>query len=83
MRHFLKIIHQFSLLEKYDQIDKTCFFFKLLLILPIRKLAIKYDKFAISNTECKIRKFLFFHHKSISFVCTSPNVTKSFRNGNI
>ena len=37
-----------------------------MLILPIRKLAIKRGTFFISNTEYKIRKFLFIHHKSIS-----------------
>ena len=42
------------------------FFFKLLLILPIGKLAIKRGTFFISYTEYKIRKFLFIHHKSIS-----------------
>ena len=46
--------------------DKTGFFFKLLLIIPIRKLAIKRGTFFISYTEYKIRKFLFIHHKSIS-----------------
>ena len=62
MRHFLKIIHQFSLLANYGKIDKTCFFFKKLLTLPIRKLA----------------KFLFIYHKSVSsFVhLTSKKVLK-------
>ena len=46
--------------------DKTCFFFKLLLILPICKLTIKQGTFFISNAGYKIRKFLFIHHKSIS-----------------
>ena len=35
MRPFLKVVHEFFLLANYDQIDKTCFFFKLLLILPL------------------------------------------------
>ena len=38
----------------------TCFFFELLLILPIRKLAIKRDTFVISNTKYKIRKLILF-----------------------
>ena len=54
------------------------FFFQLQLILPIRKLAIKRGTFFISNTEYKIRKFLFIHHKSISsFVhLTSQKILK-------
>ena len=66
MRHFLKIIHYFSLFVNYSKIDKTCFFFKLLLILTNHKLVTKRDTFFISNTEYKILKFLFIHHKSIS-----------------
>ena len=79
MRHFLKIIHKFSLLANYNQIDKIGFFFKLLLFLPIRKLAIKRDSSAISSTKYKIRKFLFNHHRSISsFVHqTSQKILKS------
>ena len=33
MRHFFKIIHLFPLHANYDKIDKTRFFFKLVLIL--------------------------------------------------
>ena len=47
MRDFLKIIHKFSLLANYEKVDKTCFFFKLLLIFSIRKLAIKCGTFFI------------------------------------
>ena len=43
MYHFLKIIHKFFLLVRYDRLDKTCYFFKLPLILLIRKLVIKRD----------------------------------------
>ena len=50
----------------FIKIDETCFFFKLLLILPIRQLAIKRGTLFISNMGYKIRKFLFVHHKSIS-----------------
>ena len=66
MRHFLKTIHQFSLLANYDKIDKTCSFFKLVHILPICISAVKRGIFFISYTEYKIQKFLFIHHKSIS-----------------
>ena len=52
MRHFLKIIHEFSLLANYNKIDKTCFFSKLLLIFPIRKFAIKRGTFySLSQTR--------------------------------
>ena len=78
MRHFVKIIHQFSLLVNYDKIDKTCFFLQITANSPYRKLAIKRGTFFISYTEYKIRKFLFIHHKSISsFVhLTSQKVLK-------
>ena len=48
MRNFHKIT------INYHKTDKTCFFFKLPLILPICKLAIKRDMFFVSNTEYKI-----------------------------
>ena len=78
MRDVLKIIHYFSLIANYDRLDKTGLFFKLLLILSIRKSAIKRGTFFISCTEYKIRKFLFIYHKSISsFVhLTSKTVLK-------
>ena len=66
MRRFLKIIQQFSLLANCDKIDKTCFFFKLLLIFPICRSAITRRTFFISYTEYEIWKFLFILHKSIS-----------------
>ena len=51
------------------------FFFKLLLIRPTRKLAIKRGTFFISYIEYKIRKFLFIYHKLISsFVHLTPIV---------
>ena len=45
---------------------------------PYRKLAIKRGKFVISNTEYKIRKFLFIHQKSITLFVhlTSQKVLK-------
>ena len=45
---------------------KTFFSFKLLLILPIRKLAIKRDTFFVSNAKYKIRKSLFILQNSTS-----------------
>ena len=45
MRDVLKIIHYFSLIANYDKLDKTVPFFKLLLILSIRKSTIKRDTF--------------------------------------
>ena len=56
------------------------FFFKLLLILPVRKLAIKGGTSSILYAEYKIQKILFIHHKSISsFVHLT---SQSFKNAN-
>ena len=78
MRHFLKIIPVTFPTHKLRQDRQNMFFFKLLLILPTRKLATKRGTFFISYTEYKIRKFLFIYHKSISsFVhLTSQKVLK-------
>ena len=67
---FLKLFTNFpysqiTTRQCYTQIT-TCVFFKLLLVLPIRKLAIKCGTFFISYAEYKIQKFLFIYDKSIS-----------------
>ena len=36
-------MHLYRIIDIYLRIDKTCFFFKLLLILPIHKLTLKRD----------------------------------------
>ena len=59
MRHFLKIILYFPLANE-DKIDKTGFFFKLLLILAIRKLAIKRSTFLIYTRSTKSENFYSF-----------------------
>ena len=66
MRHFVKIIHQFSLLVNYDKIDKTCFFLQITANSPYRKLAIKRGTYFNSYAEYKIGKLLFIYHKSVS-----------------
>ena len=53
--------------------EKTRFFFKLLLILPIHKLATKSDTLFVKNSSIKAKA-----PQVDQFVCT-PNVTKSFK----
>ena len=78
MCDFLKTIHKFPLVPNHDKVDKTYFFSILLLIHPIRKLAIKRGTFFISYAEYKIREFLFIYHKPISLFVhlTSQKILK-------
>ena len=43
-----------TVLANYNQNYKTCFFFKLLLVVTIRKLAVKCHAFVVSDKEYKI-----------------------------
>ena len=73
----LKLFNNFSYSQITTKVDKTCFLFKLLLILTIHKLAIKRDAFDISNTS----EILIHSLQVDQFVCTRK-FTKSFKNGN-
>ena len=89
MHHFLKIIHEFSLLANQDSIDKICFFFKLLLILPIRKLAtkvacvlshtrsIKFENSYWFITSRSVRLHTLRHKKFQNWLCLKIKVPKS------
>ena len=49
---YLRFISQFA---NYDHREKTRFFFKLLLILPIHKLATKRDTLFVTNSSVKAK----------------------------
>ena len=55
LHHLLEITKYISQLANYGHIEKTRFFFKLLLILPIHKLATKRDTLFVTNSSIKTK----------------------------
>ena len=66
LHYYFKLLTNFSQLANYGHIEKTRFFFKLLLILPIPKLATKRETLFVTNTYYKSQSSPFIYHKSIS-----------------
>ena len=81
LHQLLEITKQISQLVNYGHIDKTCFFFKLLLILPIHKLATKRDTLFVTNSSIKAKVPI--HSPQVDQLVCTPNVTKSFKIDNI
>ena len=77
MRHFLKIIHSFPLLENCDEIGKIWFFFELLLILPIRILGNKTWHVFYLISGLKNPKIHIHSSQVDQFFCKTY-ITKSF-----
>ena len=55
LHNLLEITKQISQLANYGYIEKTRFFFKLLLILPIQELATKHETLFVTNSSIKAK----------------------------
>ena len=77
---YLKLISRFPN-SQITVTEKTRFFFKLLLILPIHKLATKRNTLFVTNSSIKAKVPI--HSPQVDQLVCTPNVTKSFKIDNI